>query len=348
MDFLYYLFLIFPITMVIVFIFFRQSLAPGVVFIFNILNLALLILHLYHQNKEFIMANRLVRYLGIFLYVGLILSLIIFPLFLLFNFLYNGVVIIKREGFSPKNMLSIFMPLLVVLYVILWGKFGSSLYNTITGIIYNYFGLILLYLILISTAYFFSSGFNVLHKKPRNLDYIIVLGAGLMGDRVTPLLKGRIDKSIEVFRVNDKAKLIMSGGQGPDEQVSEAQAMFDYAVSRGVDPEDIIMEDKSTNTKENLRFSKRLITIEQPRIAIVSSQYHIFRALLIANEMGIKAIGIGKRTKRYYAINAFIREIIGYIYLYRKKHLSFFSLLSALYLFLVIILNILKLNSITI
>lgn len=348
MNFIYYLFLIFPISMVVVFIFYRQSLAPGVVFIFNILNLALLIIHLYYQNKEFIMANRLVRYLGIFLYVGLILSLIIFPLFLLFNFLYNGVVIIKREGFSPKNMLSIFMPLLVVLYVVFWGRFGANLYNSITGIIYNYIGLILVYLILISTAYFFSSGFNILHKKPRNLDYIIVLGAGLMDGKVTPLLKGRIDKSIEVFRVNNKAKLIMSGGQGPDELVPEAHAMTDYAISRGVDPEDIIIEDKSTNTKENIRYSKRLFTIENPRIAIVSSHYHIFRALLIANEMGVKAIGIGKRTKRYYAINAFIREIIGYIYLYRKKHLSFFSLLSALYLFLVIILNILKLNSITI
>lgn len=333
MDAIYLLFLILPLALVYAMFRHRQSLAPGVLIILNMINLGLFLLYVFFENKDYIKANQLLYYFTIFIGVGILLGLILFPIFLILNFIYNGIVLLKREGFSLKNLLSIAMPILVILYVLLWPRFGASGYEKMSSILYNYAGILIAYLLLIASAYFFASGVNQLHPKKSGVGYIIVLGSGLInGDQVPPLLRGRIDKGIEVLRKNPKAILIMSGGKGKDEIISEAEAMRDYAISRQVDAESIWIENKSRSTEENIIFSRKLIDERQPKIAIVSSNYHVFRALLIANDLNIQAKGYGKTTKRYYAINAFIREIIGYVALERKKHINIFLILSAVYL----------------
>lgn len=107
------------------------------------------------------------------------------------------------------------------------------------------------------SAFVFSSIFNLIHiKKHKEMDYIIVLGAGIIGTKVTPLLASRIDKGIELLNSNPNALLIMSGGKGPGEDIPEAKAMSAYAIQKGVSKEKIIKENKSVSTKENLIFSK--------------------------------------------------------------------------------------------
>lgn len=320
---------------------YRQTLIPGVVFILNIVNFGLFLLFVYFDNVDYIKSNQVVYYLTIFLGVGILLTLIIFPIFLIINFIYNGIQIIKREGFSPKNLLSIILPVLVVMYAVFWNRFGTGFFRSMVSLLYNYLGLAIIYFLLISSAYFFSSAINMIHPRASGIKHIIVLGSGLNKDQVTPLLRGRIEKGIEVYRKNPGSKLIMSGGQGKDELIAEAHAMYRYALERGVPDTDLIIEDESKSTMENLRNSIKIIDQEKPSVAIVSTNYHIFRAVLMANELGVRAKGFGKPTKKYFAINAFIREIIGYIYLKRKFHMLIFSTLSGVYLLLIIVLIIL-------
>lgn len=114
--------------------------------------------------------------------------------------------------------------------------------------------------------------------------------------------------------------LIMSGGQGPGEDIPESEAMAAYAVDQGVDDERIITEQKSVSTEENLMFSKELIHKENARIVIVTTAYHVFRALILAKQQGIKCVGFGAKTKWYFTLNALIREFVGYLQLTWKRH----------------------------
>ncbi len=162
---------------------------------------------------------------------------------------------------------------------------------------------------------------NLIHlRKKRKADYIVVLGAGLTGSRVTPLLAARIEKGIELLDHNPKAALIMSGGQGPGEDIPEGRAMADYAIHRGVDADKIIVEDRSASTEENLLFSRELMQKERPRVIVVTTAYHVFRALLLARQQKMACVGFGARTKWYFTLNALLREFIGYLSLTWKRH----------------------------
>ena len=112
----------------------------------------------------------------------------------------------------------------------------------------------------------------------------------------------------------------MSGGQGPGEDIPESEAMAAYAVDQGVDDERIITEQKSVSTEENLMFSKELIDNENAKIVIVTTAYHVFRALILAKQQGIKCVGFGAKTKWYFTLNALIREFVGYLQLTWKRH----------------------------
>ena len=147
-----------------------------------------------------------------------------------------------------------------------------------------------------------------------NFNYVIIHGCGLAdGDRMTKLLSNRVDKAIEIYRkCKVKPVIIPSGGQGSDEKLSEAQAMKDYLLSRGIPEESIRLEDRSATTRENLQNSKAIIDAGTGRkkTALVSSNYHIYRCLRLAREMGLRCTGIGAKVALYYWPSALIREFI--------------------------------------
>ena len=132
----------------------------------------------------------------------------------------------------------------------------------------------------------------------------------------------------------------MSGGQGADEEVPEGVAMTRYAVSRGIPEADIIVEDRAVNTRENLLFSYALMPEvaegKTPKVAVATTSYHLFRALLLARSLGLKCWGAGARTKVYFAVNAFIREFIGYLSMTRRRHIITLSLCTVLYIAVVL------------
>ena len=245
-----------------------------------------------------------------------------FLLFLSGIFLiYNGVILLKREGRSKANYLSMLLGIVILLFFALMSfRLGGrhELFYTnhflnilFVFIFYSYFifGFAFMGFMLYSILYLFI-------PKKKHYDFIIIHGAGLLdGEKVTPLLKRRIDKAVEAYHKskNPRIKIIASGGQGGDEKISEAQAICNYLLEEtDVPREAILLEEDSTTTYENLLFSKemgeRLVT--SPRFLFVTNDYHVFRTSTYARRIGMKGDGLGCRTAAYYIPSAFIREYI--------------------------------------
>ncbi|MEG6612356.1 YdcF family protein [Pseudoclostridium thermosuccinogenes] len=148
-------------------------------------------------------------------------------------------------------------------------------------------------------------------------DYLIILGAGLNGETVSLTLKQRLDKGIEYLNRYPDTKVIVSGGQGYGEDISEAEAMKRYLVNRGINPERVIMEDKSTSTMENFRFSKKLISDMEnqdiDKIMIVTNDFHMLRSKMLARRNGFEPYGITCGTPISVRFNSYLREYFALI-----------------------------------
>ncbi len=163
----------------------------------------------------------------------------------------------------------------------------------------------------------------------KDKDFIIILGSMIRKDgTLTKLLQSRADRAVEFGRMQEaaggkKIVYIPSGGQGADEVIAEGTAIGNYLRSQGIPDEQLLIEDRSVNTEENMKFSAGLIRERNPeaRVAFATTNYHVFRAGLLATAVGLKAEGIGSRTRWYFWINAFVREFIATLYAERKRHL---------------------------
>ena len=148
------------------------------------------------------------------------------------------------------------------------------------------------------------------HVPPQgDYDYIVVHGCGIFGDRMTPLLKGRVDKALALYRESGKP-LVLSGGRGAGETITEAQAMHDYLLTQGVPESDMILEDESTTTRENLLNVQKMLDTDGKKhsYVCVTSDYHVFRTSMLARYMGLDMQGVGSKTALYYWPGAMIRE----------------------------------------
>lgn len=140
-------------------------------------------------------------------------------------------------------------------------------------------------------------------------DYLIVLGAQVYQDRVSTILKHRLDAAYDYLIENPETKAIVSGGQGFNEPYPEAEGMAAYLMDRGIAQDRIIKEDKADNTVQNIEYSFRLIDPENDRICIVTNQFHVHRALLLAKKAGAKHLcGIGAPSDPLYLLNNLVRE----------------------------------------
>ena len=146
-------------------------------------------------------------------------------------------------------------------------------------------------------------------------DAVIVLGAAVHGDRVTWVLSNRLDTAADYLDAHPDAICVVSGGKGDGESVTEASAMQKYLIERrGISPDRILVEDQSANTRENFAFSKALIEQKlgpDASIAFVTTDFHVFRAGLVAKKAGIDAAGIAAPDVWYIRLNNFLRECVG-------------------------------------
>ena len=149
-------------------------------------------------------------------------------------------------------------------------------------------------------------------KADPGMDYIIILGAQVKGARVSNTLKKRLDTAVAYLQENPETVAIVSGGQGAGEDISEAEAMKRYLLQYGIEDKRIIKEDKSTNTNDNIRFSKELMRAADAPVAIVTNGFHVFRAVGIAKKQGLSsAQGLSAPSDKILFINYYIREVLG-------------------------------------
>ncbi len=155
---------------------------------------------------------------------------------------------------------------------------------------------------------------NARKKPDSGADYVIVLGAQVRGTVLSRALKSRLDTAYNYLLANDNTKVIVSGGQGDGEDISEAEAMSLYLISKGIQKDRIIKEDQSTNTFENIKFSREYIAEEKDHIVIVTNGFHVFRAISIAKKQGFaSAQGLGAPNDDMLIVHYYIREFFAVI-----------------------------------
>jgi uncharacterized SAM-binding protein YcdF (DUF218 family) len=206
----------------------------------------------------------------------------------------NGFTMVRREGFRPANLLSLLAGLAVFgLIAFLIAALRArdpdlTVSFAIIVLLSGYISFLLVSYVIYAFVYGRITGL-------RRADFVVVLGSGLAGgDRVPPLLAGRLERGLRVRH----------------EQISEAEAMARYLVERGLPADQVIREDQSRTTEENLTFSQAIMARSRPgyRCIIVTSNYHVFRAAIIARRLNVNGQVTGARTAGYYWPTAMLRE----------------------------------------
>ncbi|GJF31727.1 membrane protein [Kitasatospora sp. NE20-6] len=248
----------------------------------------------------------------------------------------NGVHMVRQEGGRPANLLSLLAGLAVFALIgVLWAavRVDSPVLHAVAAsalLLAGYLSFLLLCFL----------GYAVLYRRlgtRRDVDFVVVLGAGLLnGDRVPPLLAARLDTALGVYEeqaARGRAPVVVvSGGKGDDEQVSEAEAMARHLAARGLPPGAVRLEDRSENTAQNMEYSAALMAAERPgyRCVVVTNTFHVLRAALATRRAGVTGQVIGAPTAGYYWPSAVLREFAAVIVSYPATNATLGVLLVAL------------------
>ena len=253
----------------------------------------------------------------------------------------SNVSLIRHEGKRFVNLLGILLSFLMVgglvfLYLVDYYAMGSMEEVRRHDLITTTFSAIYLYCECMLIGAIIAGALAARYKPEKDKDFLIILGCGIRKDGTpTPLLKGRVDRALAFYRKQKEETgkeliFVPSGGQGPNEVISESLSMKNYLLEQGIPESQIIMEDQSTSTFENMKFSKEKIWEVNPngKIAFATTNYHVFRGGLYGRRVKMKAQGMGAPTKWYFWPNASVREFVGLLTEHRlKQAIIFISLL---------------------
>jgi uncharacterized SAM-binding protein YcdF (DUF218 family) len=254
----------------------------------------------------------------------------------------NGVVMIRKESLRPGNLLSLAAGCAIFVVIgldVLADRTADvklSLFATVANLVFGYVSFLLVSYVCYAVVY-------GLVARAGGADFVVVLGAGLRPDGgVPPLLASRLDRGRQVWAALDRkavaagaAKaarrplLIVSGGKGDDERIPEADAMASYLIARGFPADKIVREDRSRSTEENLVFSRELMHRMRPGAActIVTSDFHAFRAAMLARRFGVEGQVTGARVAWYYRPSAVLREFAAVFLRYWAVNLGICAIL---------------------
>ena len=244
----------------------------------------------------------------------------------------SNVFLIRREGKRLVNILGILFSFLLTggaLLIICLDRFlsagnrGSAAWAMCVNILVSVY----FYLECMLFGAMAASLIAVRCRPAYDRDYMIILGCGLKEDGTpTPLLRGRIDSALRFYREQKAATgreltFVVSGGKGRDEVMTESASMKQYLLSQGIPENQILEEDQSSSTFENMKFSKaKILENGYPgNIAFATTNYHVFRSGLCARRVKMRAIGVGAGTKWYFWPNAWVREFAGLLTEHRGK-----------------------------
>ncbi|MFJ5768001.1 YdcF family protein [Lysinibacillus sp. NPDC093210] len=282
----------------------------------------------------FINEQGIVSKMGIMTLFGIIPSIMLLLSIAMF---FNSKILLEKEGRRIRNLLLAVFGLAFLLMMIGYVfVFFTNIENGFWHILFFYAFLIFAYTVFLYTSvmvYAIIYHFTPITYEPR---YIIVLGSGLIGDKVPPLLASRLDEAVKQYKkYGERPFIIVSGGRGSDEKVSEAFAMETYIIDEYQIPHrKILMEDRSTNTEQNMAFSKAIMDAHAQgrkyRSLFVTNNFHVFRASIYARRAKLDAQGVGSKTALYYIPNAFTREFIGLLEMYKWVHVTVFFVITLL------------------
>ena len=263
----------------------------------------------------------------------------------------SNISLIRHEGYRVVNMLGIILSVLLVgsvafVWRIDYYATGSQREVMMHDLFVNLMSSVYLYIECMLIGVIVADMIAARYQPEYDKDFLIILGCGIRKDGTpTPLLRGRIDRAIDFYKKQKAATgkeltFVTSGGQGPNEVISESLCMKNYLLEQGIPEERIIMEDQSTDTFENMKFSKEKILAVNPegKVAFSTTNYHVFRSGLFARRVKMRAQGMGAHTKWYFWPNAAVREFVGLLTQHRVKQIVILSSMIIFYTVLTIIL----------
>ena len=272
--------------------------------------------------------------------------LLSFPFLFVFSaaLCVSNIALIRHEGKRIVNILGILLSLLIMagevfLFFFDYAVSGSQREVMIHDMVANLFAAVYLYFECMLLGTIVADAIAAKHEPLKNKDVIIVLGCGLRPDGTpTPILRGRLDRALAFSEQQKKETgkepiFITSGGRGADEPCTESSAMKQYLMEHGVSAEQIIEEDRSESTSENMKFSKEIILKLNPNavIAFSTTNYHVFRSGLLARRVKMRAVGMGAETKWYFWPNAAVREFAGLLTSHLGKQALILGSMVAIY-----------------
>ncbi len=248
--------------------------------------------------------------------------------------LLNGLVMARREGRALGNLLALLLGgglLCLTAATAVAVGYGSRPVLVVLGVAWA----LAAYLGFVFWAFALYGVLYARRDPTPGADSVVVLGSGIFGTRVPPLLASRLDRGREVLDAElgrgGDAVLVCSGGQGPGEDVPEATAMADYLRRSGTAPERLREEALSRDTAQNLRNSAQLLQAEGrgSRIVVVTNEFHAFRAAIITRELGLNAQVVGSTTARYFVPSAILREFVAVLARHPWPHLAVAAVILA-------------------
>ena len=171
---------------------------------------------------------------------------------------------------------------------------------------------IVLIVCLLVIGYIGFTYFQIKHtaneKPPNNVPFLIILGAKVKGDQMSKALYERAKTGLVYLEKNPSTKVIVTGGQGLDEKISEAEAVRRFLAENGIDNDRILIENKSVTTYENIKFSKKRYGAKEA--VIVSNDFHLYRAIKLAEELGVKSYPLAAPTPNVVKGKLYAREYL--------------------------------------
>jgi len=225
--------------------------------------------------------------------------------------LFNGIYVSFAESINWGVVATFLLGVLLLLWGIFWEKTAEK--KAVKNIRNVFVALVCVETVFVTSVAIYGNIDTVTYKE----DVLIVLGAGLKGEKITPALKERLDTALEYFEKNPEVLIVVSGGKGSQESITEAEAMSKYLVEKGVPEQQVIREDKSTSTAENMKYSKAIldgIFDRAYKVAFVTNDFHIMRADMLAGRMGFKgATHIHGGLEWYNYVPCYIRETMAMV-----------------------------------
>ena len=226
--------------------------------------------------------------------------------------------------FNIGTATGILISLFLLCYGIFFGRMNRRALILWNGRKTHWICVFLLVLVLIMIMTVLAETFlmihSALHTPPQNTT-AVVLGCSVKGTKPSRISEERIDAAYDYLSVNKDAVCILSGGRGPGEDITEAQCMYEVLTKRGISENRLILEERSTTTEENLKYTGEILKDRglDMTVTLVTSEFHEYRANQMAARLGMKSYSTPAHTFFVYFPTYYVRELYGILY-YELRH----------------------------